>query len=97
MSLLETEKCFLECQKEKKREREGKKTRKKEEQEKGEKIPTGHISKEKTEGFVYQPQADGKQGEKMERLLVREADAKRDQGQERRCPLLPLRLNPGAC
>jgi len=45
LSLLETEKSFLKCQKEKEREKERITYERK-------KIPTGHISKEKTNSFV---------------------------------------------
>jgi len=74
LSLLESEKSFLKCQKEKEREKERITYERK-------KIPTGHISKEKTNSFVWKPQ----EGEEMERLLVCETDAERDQGQEGRC------------
>lgn len=89
MNLLKSER-LLKCQKEKERE----KTRQKEEHAEGKKIPPVHVPKARTESCVNKPQAEQKQGDNTERLRVREADPERDRDQERRGPLLALRLKP---
>lgn len=59
MSLLESEKSFLKCQKEKKKARERKgNERKGEKKVKGKKIPPVPVSKAKTGSFVYKSQEE---------------------------------------